>query len=150
MKISIDAIAVSTGSGGTHAGLYLGKLLRKSDIEIISINVCDDADFFRTKIYSIIKKFEQRYHQRFDVDKKSIAIYDGFTGDGYGKISALEVNVIKNFIHQEGIVLDPVYTAKAYLGLEKLIELNQIDYKSILFIHTGGIFGLFPLASKFI
>ena len=51
----VEAIAVATGSGGTHAGLQLGKLLNKSDIEIISINVCDDAEFFRNRIYDIIK-----------------------------------------------------------------------------------------------
>jgi D-cysteine desulfhydrase len=149
-NLSVDAIAVSTGSGGTHAGLYLGKLLNKSAIDVISINVCDDAEFFKTKIKDIIDKFGQRYSQKFDFDKKDIRIYDGFTGDGYGLINDREVNVIKEFIKREGIVLDPVYTAKAFLGLEKIIEEGIVDYKNVLFIHTGGIFGLFPLAGKFI
>jgi D-cysteine desulfhydrase len=149
-NISIDAIAVPTGSGGTHAGLYLGKLLNKSDIDIISINVCDDAEFFRDKIYGIMKKFEQKYDQHFDIEKKNILIYDGFTGNGYGKIGDREVEVIKRFIQREGIVLDPVYTAKAYLGLEQLIEQGRLDYQNILFIHTGGIFGIFPFARQFL
>ncbi len=149
-NISIDAIAVSTGSGGTHAGLLLGKLLKNSDIDVISINVCDDAEFFKDRIYGIIKKFEKKYDQNFDINKKNILIYDGFTGSGYGKIDDREVEIIKRFVRREGIVLDPVYTAKAYYGLEQLINQDQLEYKNILFIHTGGIYGIFPLADKFL
>jgi D-cysteine desulfhydrase len=149
-KLSIDAIAVSTGSGGTHAGLYLGKLLTESEIDVISINVCDDADFFRSKIHSIIKKFEGRYAQSFQFKQEDILIFDGFVGEGYGIITDREVKTIKKFVQKEGIVLDPVYTAKAYLGLEKIIEQGIIEYKNILFIHTGGIFGIFPLVEKFL
>ena len=149
-NISIDAIAVSTGSGGTHAGLLLGKLLKNSDIDVISINVCDDAEFFKDRIYGIIKKFEKKYDQNFDINKKNILIYDGFTGSGYGEIGDREVEIIKRFVRREGIVLDPVYTAKAYYGLEQLINQGQLEYKNILFIHTGGIFGIFPLAGKFL
>lgn len=149
-NIPIDAIAVSTGSGGTHAGLLLGKLLKNSDIDIISINVCDDAEFFKDRIYGIIKKFEQKYDQNFDINKKNILIYDGFTGSGYGEIGDREVEIIKRFVRREGIVLDPVYTAKAYLGLEQLINQGHLEYKNILFIHTGGIFGIFPLAGQFV
>jgi D-cysteine desulfhydrase len=148
-NLSIDAIAVSTGSGGTHAGLYLGKLLNRSAIDVISINVCDDAEFFKTKIKNIVDNFAQRYNHNFEYDKKDILIYDGFTGDGYGLINDREVTVIKEFIKREGIVLDPVYTAKAYLGLEKIIEEGIVDYKNVLFIHTGGIFGLFSYIKEF-
>ena len=149
-NLSIDAIAVSTGSGGTHAGLLIGKLLKKSEIDIISINVCDDADYFKFKISDIIKKFEQKYDQAFDIDQNDIKIYDGFTGSGYGEIGNKEVDVIRRFVREEGIVLDPVYTAKAYMGLEELIHQGQLEYKNILFIHTGGIFGIFPLVEKFV
>jgi D-cysteine desulfhydrase len=149
-NLSIYAIAVSTGSGGTHAGLLIGKLLKKSDIDIISINVCDDADYFKVKISDIINKFEQKYDHAFDVHKNDILIYDGFTGSGYGEIGNKEVDVIKRFIRKEGIVLDPVYTAKAYLGLEELINQRRLEYKNILFIHTGGIFGIFPLVANFL
>jgi len=149
-SISIDAIAVSTGSGGTHAGLLIGKLLKNSNIDIISINVCDDANFFKNKISGIINKFEHKYDQNFGLTKNDILIYDGFTGSGYGEIGDREVDIIKKFVRREGVVLDPVYTAKAYFGLKQLINQRHIKYKNILFIHTGGIFGIFPKAGQFI
>lgn len=149
-NIHLDAVAVATGSGGTHAGLLIGKILTKSDIEIFSINVCDDAEFFRNKIYMIIKNFEQRFKKSIEIKKEDILIHDGYVGEGYGLIGEEEVNVIKRFVRDEGIILDPVYTAKAYLGLEQLMERNQLKYRNILFIHTGGVFGIFPLAKQFL
>ena len=147
-KYKIDAVAVATGSGGTHAGLFLGKLLNNSSVDIISINVCDNADFFRKRIYEIIKKFEDRYNKHFDFDIENIMVFDGFTGEGYGMISKREIEVIKQFVKEVGIILDPVYTAKAFLGLEKIIEQGIIHYNNILFIHTGGIFGVFPYVKE--
>ncbi len=150
LKIAVDAIVVSTGSGGTHAGLLLGKLIANSDIDIISINVCDDSQFFKEKIKEIVEKFSDRYGERFDISYQDIHIFDGFTGEGYGIIGKREVDIIRKFARQEGIVLDPVYTAKAYLGLDTLIDQGIIDYKNVLFIHTGGIFGVFPFAKMLI
>ena len=60
------------------------------------------------------------------------------------------MNLIKRFVRDEGIILDPVYTAKAFLGLESLMKEKKLKYKNILFIHTGGVFGLFPYAKYFV
>lgn len=51
----------------------------------------------------------------------------------------------------EGVVLDPVYTGKAYYGLIKELEKGTFaSSNTILFMHTGGIFGLFPKQNQFI
>jgi len=47
------------------------------------------------------------------------------------------------FIAATGILLEPVYTAKAYLALTNLIKESYFPQKSsILFIHTGGLLGI--------
>lgn len=149
-EIPIDVIAVATGSGGTHAGLLIGKYLSNSPIDIISINVCDDALFFKNKILNIIENFADKNNLKLPCNKEDIHIHDGYVGDGYGLIGKAEIDMIKRFAREKGIVLDPVYTAKAYLGLESLMSKNILPYKNILFIHTGGIFGIFPLSANFI
>ena len=50
---------------------------------------------------------------------------------------------------KEGIVLDPVYTGKAFYGMKQYIKKNKIEDKNILFIHTGGTPILFNHAEKF-
>jgi D-cysteine desulfhydrase len=49
-----------------------------------------------------------------------------------------------------GIVLDPVYSGKAMLGLVDQIKKGKFPEKErILFLHTGGGFGLFPIKERF-
>lgn len=148
--LHFDAIAVATGSGGTHAGLLIGKKMMSSDIEILSVNVCDDADYFRNKISGIVKNFEKKYAMELNVSDEEIQIIDGFVGDGYGKINPDIKEIIHQFAASEGIVLDPVYSAKAFYGLKTELEQKRLNYKNILFIHTGGIFGVFPFAADLI
>jgi len=145
----IETIVVATGSGGTHAGLLLGKLLSKSPLNVLSVNVCDDAGFFQDKIDSIMREFCQRYEKHLKWQKSDIRIIDGFVGAGYGEIGPREVETIKRLAQQEGIVIDPVYGAKALAGFEHYLKNKQIPGEKILFIHTGGIFGVFPYADFF-
>ncbi len=146
--IPIDTILVATGSGGTHAGLLLGKLLFDSPLQILSINVCNDADFCRQKIMGIIRNFKDYYGYGFSYPDDEIKVFDGFVGRGYGALDQPEILVIKEFARQEGIILDPVYTAKAILGMRTLLGKGLIQSKNILFVHTGGIFSIFPYAAE--
>jgi D-cysteine desulfhydrase len=148
-NINIDTIIVPTGSGGTHAGLLLGKYIFNSDIEIISINVCDSSQFFINKINNIINKFASINNLFFNFNIDDIKIFDGYVGEGYGIVTVRETDIIKRFAMAEGIIIDPVYTAKALIGLEDLMKTESIPGKNILFIHTGGIFGLFSIGKKF-
>jgi len=149
-SLPVDSIVVATGSGGTHAGLLLGKLLCASPLQVFSVNVCDDADYFRRKIFKMIHEFRDYYGYSFSFSEDDITIFDGFVGSGYGQIDQDEIGIIREFAKREGMVLDPVYTAKAFLGMKTLIEQGAIKSKNILFIHTGGIFGIFPYAAKLV
>lgn len=145
----IETIVVATGSGGTHAGLLLGKLLAKSPLHIISVNVCDDAEIFTKKIDGMMRQFCERYKYNLSWKQSEIQIVDGFVGAGYGQTGVSEVKVIERLAQTEGIVIDPVYGAKALIGFEHQLKQNKIPGKKILFIHTGGIFGIFPYAQMF-
>jgi 1-aminocyclopropane-1-carboxylate deaminase len=63
-------------------------------------------------------------------------------GRGFGKYGSQEVGITREFLSQSGILLDPVYTAKAWLGMLKKIETGFFPKGSkIIFVHTGGITG---------
>ena len=49
----------------------------------------------------------------------------------------------------EGMILDPVYTGKAFYGMTQELKRNpEVFGDRIVFIHTGGIFGLLPMAAQ--
>ena len=146
MKQHFDTVVVATGSGGTHAGLLLGKILSGGTTEVVSVNVCDDASYFQNKIGRIMDRFASKYKKQLSWSVNDIKIIDGFTGEGYGKIGQREKNLIREFARQEGLLIDPVYGAKAMLGLLDYAEKKKLPGHDILFIHTGGVFGLFPFA----
>jgi len=79
-----------------------------------------------------------------------INIIDGYVGRGYALSRQEELDFIHSLAKSEGVILDPVYTGKAMYGLTDEIKKGRFkDYKNILFIHTGGLFGLFPEINLF-
>lgn len=150
LKLRIDHIVVPVGSGGTYAGLLLGKFLYDVRAKIHGFNVCDDESYFLNKISGLLKNFQKRFDLDLKISKKDINIIDGYVGKGYGLSSQEEIDTLKKVARAEGIMLDPVYTAKAMFGLADQIRQNTFKAsETILFIHTGGIFGLFPKKTLF-
>jgi D-cysteine desulfhydrase len=69
---------------------------------------------------------------------------DHSVGPGYGRADPAIYALITELTRLEGIPLDPVYTGKAFHGLITDIESGHYDdVDDIVFVHTGGIFGLF-------
>ena len=76
---------------------------------------------------------------------KTIHLLDGYQGIGRAAVGDAELAAMVRLARTEGVVLDPVYTAKAFGGL---IDTLRRDPKAlghrICFIHTGGIFSVLP------
>ena len=69
---------------------------------------------------------------------------DSFVGDGYGLPTAASAEALQLTARTEGIVLDPVYTAKAMAGLIDRVRAGAwAPDKEVLFWHTGGVPGFF-------
>jgi 1-aminocyclopropane-1-carboxylate deaminase/D-cysteine desulfhydrase-like pyridoxal-dependent ACC family enzyme len=76
---------------------------------------------------------------------KSIHLLDGCQGAGREGVPDEHLLGIATLARQEGVVLDPVYTGKAFLGLVDALRRDPKAFgQRICFIHTGGIFSLFP------
>lgn len=139
-------IVYACGSGGTGAGLVLGaKLLRLAErgLRVAGINVCDDRDTFVTKIGAICAEVCARWSLGVTIEPADIDIVDGHVGLGYAKSRPEELATIAAVCRREGVVLDPVYTGKAFHGM--VTELARTPDRfgaAVCFVHTGGLFGL--------
>jgi len=145
--IKPEFVYVAIGSGGTFAGLQAGwELGGRKGPKPVGIPVCDDGVFFTNKINTILNDFSS-LNPEFTFDKNAFEMCDGFVGDGYALSRPEELSTIVNFARREALILDPVYTVKAYLGA--LAHRRQGDRRErpAIFVHTGGLFGLYGLCS---
>lgn len=142
-------IITATGSGGTQAGLTLGVALHKLAATVWGINVCDDEKYFLDKVANDAADWRRRYPDAPEVAIEP-RVLDGYVGPGYAIAEPEIFELIAELARLEGLVLDPVYTGKAFAGM--ISEIGKGRFKGtrdIVFVHTGGIFGVFPQRSGF-
>ena len=140
----------AAGSGGTSAGLILGAKMFELNARIVSVNVCHDRDYFVNAIGDICEKAIADYQIEVGFSRdRDIEIFDGYVGRGYGLSQPAELELLTETARTEGIFFDPVYTGKAFLGMVQELKNNPTCFgERVIFIHTGGIFGLFPMAEQ--
>ncbi len=141
-------IAYAAGSGGTGAGIELGlRLLGWRAARAIGFAVCNDARYFREVIAGLCAEARRRWPALPEVPAAEIAVDDRFVGPGYAQTTEQGLEIIRSAAREDGILLDPVYTGKAMLGLAGCARDRQAlpSRRSVLF-HTGGAFGTFPYA----
>jgi D-cysteine desulfhydrase len=150
LAIAPSHIIHATGSGGTQAGLTLGAHLYHLAAQVVAINVCDDETYFQNKVRSDMRDCNSRYQLNVDVEALPINVLDGYVGAGYAKASDEVLACIAEVARTEGIVFDPVYSGKAFYGLTQEIRKGRFSQSTdIVFIHTGGIFGLYAYEDSF-
>ncbi|MEZ5529087.1 MAG: D-cysteine desulfhydrase family protein [Porticoccaceae bacterium] len=143
-SVDPSAIICASGSGGTQAGLTLGCALTGLNIPVIGFAVCDDAAYFQAKVREDMRDWHQRYQQSLDVDALDIHVNDSHIGPGYAKATPEVFATICRLAALEGLILDPVYSGKAFHGMLQEIATGQLQKaKEVVFVHTGGLFGLF-------
>ncbi|HAO89165.1 MAG TPA: D-cysteine desulfhydrase family protein, partial [Gammaproteobacteria bacterium] len=78
---------------------------------------------------------------------------EGYLGSGYGVAGQAVFELIAELARNEGIFLDPVYTGKAFHGMVSELAKGHAGQlsgaKQVVFIHTGGLFGVFPQQEGF-
>lgn len=143
LSVHFDHIFCATGSGGTLAGLTAGEKIHCLESIVTGFNVCDTAEYFKNKARADLREWKQKYQASFDVESLIIRVIDGYVGPSYAKAEKHVYETIKVLAALEGIILDPIYTGKAFYGLLTELQKGHFDgAENILFIHTGGLFGL--------
>lgn len=145
-----DYIVVAVGSGGTFGGLVAGRKIFGLKAEILGFNVCDTAACFQQRVSRELAVFQERWNHPVACESSALNIIDGYVGEGYGRDYPEELDAIRLLATVEGIILEPVYTGKAFHGLLDQIRKGKFRKTDrILFCHTGGIFGLLDGQERF-
>lgn len=136
-SIHFDYIFHASGTGTTQAGLVCGRLLNNSGTKIIGVSIARKNP--RGKQIVVDSVNEYMCSAGFIDDYSGqVELIDDYVLDGYGKYNAEIDQTIWNVLIDYGIPLNRTYTGKAFWGMGKFLEKENIENKNILFIHTGG------------
>jgi len=142
--LTFDAVFHSTSSGGTQAGLAAGFAASKT--RVIGVSADDPADQIAARVRKMVEGIGELVKKKLD---PRIEVDDRFIGSGYGVATPESTEAIQLFARHEGVVLDPVYTAKAAAGMIARIRAGEFnENQTILFIHTGGQLALFSADNR--
>ena len=149
-SIKPSQIVCATGSGGTQAGLTVGAKLQGLNAKVLGFAVCDSSEYFHAKVKSDIAHWRREYPGFADGLSFDTHVNDQYVGAGYALADNEVLDTIAWVARKEGVLLDPVYTGKAFHGLIEEIKSGAFAAEAdVVFIHTGGIFGLFPWRQRF-
>lgn len=140
-----DAIVTATSSGGTQAGLVAGAALFGLRTRVIGVSADESSATLVTVIDRLLDGMAVRLGAKKETLRPaSIDVDDRFVGEGYGTPTPASLEAMTMVARCEGVVLDPVYTAKAMAGLIADVRENRFrPDETVLFWHTGGQPGLF-------
>ncbi|WP_342076114.1 D-cysteine desulfhydrase family protein [Yoonia sp. SS1-5] len=139
-----DFVIVASGSGLTHAGLLAGLLDNGFAGVVIGSCVRRDATQQQRRIRTVLDDLQALLGRPDQIGSDQINIWDGALAPGYGQIGPQALNAMKLMAHSDGLLLDPVYTAKVFAAVPALVESGDIPQGSkVLFVHTGGLASLF-------
>jgi D-cysteine desulfhydrase len=150
--IDVGTVVHACGSAGTAAGVALGlAALGRDDVDILSIAVRVDRAYFDAKIARILDEAVAAGYASAAVRARARwKVVEEYRGRGYALTTPEETRDLAAVAREEALLLDPVYTGKAWRGLEGEAKAGRIERgRAVLFVHTGGTFGIFAARAEF-
>lgn len=148
--VSFDYIVVASGSSGTHAGLLAGFHSIGSTLPVLGISVSRDKQTQEDNVFTLANETVAHIGGKGIVSRAAVQVWDNYVGPGYSLPTPEMKEAVILMAKIEGVLLDPVYTGKAFSGLIGLIK--EGFFKStdnVLFLHTGGFPALFAYQDMF-
>lgn len=134
-----DRVVLAVGSGGTYAGLLLGLRARGVGTPVLGASVNTGAAEMRGRIRDQIRAAEDLLDLPSTVGDDEIEITDAHVGPGYGIPTADSLEAVALAARTEGLLLDPIYTGKAWAALAFAVRTGAVrPSDTVVFMHTGG------------
>jgi D-cysteine desulfhydrase family pyridoxal phosphate-dependent enzyme len=156
--VPADWIVVASSSGGTQAGLVLGSrragwpgragvqpaLTDPKRVRVLGISIDEPQAELQRMVAGMAAAAADRLGEKLAIRPEEILVNADYLGEGYGVMGEPEREAIRLFARCEGLLLDPVYTARAAAGMIDLIRKGFFQPgETVLFWHTGGTPALF-------
>lgn len=139
-----DWVVFPSSSGGTQAGMVAGAKWFGFCGNILGISVDEPGETLKTRVAGLASELAALLGEAASFEPGDVLVDAGYCEAGYGVVTESEIEAIRLFALQEGLLLDPVYTGRAAAGMIDLIRKGYFfGDETVLFWHTGGTPALF-------
>jgi 1-aminocyclopropane-1-carboxylate deaminase/D-cysteine desulfhydrase-like pyridoxal-dependent ACC family enzyme len=137
-----DEVILPSATGGTQAGLLVGLRTAGTPTRVRGVAVAGPSDELRAIVAAKVAAL-RGVAGLATVAEDEIVLVDGQLGSGYGRPTEAADEATRLLARSEGILVDPIYTAKALAGLIALARAGALTGPRAVFWHAGGTPGLF-------
>lgn len=142
-QCQFDEVVVGSGSGVTHLGMIAGMKRHSPKTKVVGSCVRREKTLQKERLIFMGKSFNEMVGESV-ISDSDIHLWDGALNPGYGVMGGAATKALRLFARLEGQVVDPAYTAKVFsCVIERCSELQIKKGSKILFVHSGGLAGLF-------
>jgi 1-aminocyclopropane-1-carboxylate deaminase/D-cysteine desulfhydrase-like pyridoxal-dependent ACC family enzyme len=139
--LAVRTVVLPSATGGTQAGLMIGLEVAGLDARVVGVAVAHPPDELRPSIAALLVSLGELAGCR--VDASRVELDGSQLGDGYGSTTPAADEATRLLARTEGILVDPIYTAKALAALVRDAREGTLDGQTVVFWHAGGTPGLF-------
>jgi D-cysteine desulfhydrase family pyridoxal phosphate-dependent enzyme len=151
LDLRLESVVHATGSAGTQAGLVAGARAVSPHTRIVGISVTEDGTTLGRLVRRIANQLCQELCIPGEVHDDEIVVLDAYRDAGYGVLTPRISRAIAALARTEGVLLDPVYTGKAWVGLLDLVATGFLrPGGGTVFLHTGGTPALFSYRDQLV
>lgn len=150
LGLNIDCLVHATGSAGTQAGLVAGMVGARTGIPVLGIGVRAPDAVQHANVLKLANATTGFMGLGEIIDAQDVQVNCAYVGSGYGLSTTESIEAIDLLAKTEGILLDPVYSAKGMAGLIDLVRKGSWGKdQHLVFLHTGGSQALFAYRQEF-
>jgi 1-aminocyclopropane-1-carboxylate deaminase/D-cysteine desulfhydrase-like pyridoxal-dependent ACC family enzyme len=142
LSISPEAIIVPTATGGTQAGLMVGLALAGVETAVVGVAVAHPA----ATVWPGVVRLAGELGGLAGLGagwRPEVRIEDTRPVADYGRHDPAADEATALLARTEGILVDPIYTAKALAWLVAQVRDGVFAGRTVVFWHAGGTPGLF-------
>jgi 1-aminocyclopropane-1-carboxylate deaminase/D-cysteine desulfhydrase-like pyridoxal-dependent ACC family enzyme len=136
-----DAIVVPSASGGTQAGLVVGCTLASTTTRVVGVLAARPEVELRPIVEGLVGELATLAGIAAPIQR--VEMNGSQLGAGYGLPTPASEEATRLLARTEGLLVDPVYTAKGLAGLIALVRSGAVDGERVVFWHGGGLPSLF-------
>ena len=145
--VTFDHVVLASGSAGTHAGFVTGLRASGEDLPVLGIGVNIPQDAQESKVFDLALATAEYIDKPGCVARDDIVADCNYIGPGYGEYTDGMNEAVLMLARREGLLFDPVYSGKALAGMIDYVRQGRFEKgQKIVFLHTGGVAGLFAYA----